>query len=186
MAVNMKKTILFTLALVIAGGAGFGLQRILMKHDDLAVKLPQEEFNVVLGQPRPDFELKDLDGHVRNVREWDGKVLMVNFWASWCPPCLKETPLLIALQNKFGEKGLQVVGLAIDDEQSVRDFVDTQGVTYPVMAGELVAMELAKRYGNRVNALPFTAFVDRNGDIVQIKVGEIEKEEAEKVIETLL
>lgn len=182
----MKKTIIYSLVLVLAGAAGFGLQRVLMKSDDLPAKIPQAEFSAVIGKPRPEFELEDIDGHVRNVREWDGKVLLVNFWASWCPPCLKETPLLIELQNKFGEQGLQVIGLAVDDEQSVRDFVDTQGINYPVVAGELAAMELARRYGNRVDALPFTAFVDRNGDIVQIKAGEIEKEEAERIIQSLL
>jgi thiol-disulfide isomerase/thioredoxin len=182
----MKNKILVVVMIVVAGVAGFGVQRILNKPDELPAKLPQQAFSSVIGKPRPEFELKDIDGHVRNVREWDGKVLLVNFWASWCPPCLKETPLLIELQNKYGEQGLQVIGLAVDEDQAVRDFVDTQGINYPIVAGELAAMELARRYGNRVNALPFSAFVDRNGDIVQIKAGEIEKEEAEKIIQSLL
>lgn len=182
----MKKAIIYSLVLLFAGAAGFGLQRMLLKPDDLPAIHPAQEFSTVIGKLRPEFELEDIDGHVRSVREWDGKVLLVNFWASWCPPCLKETPLLIELQNKFGEQGLQVIGLAVDDEESVRDFVDTHGIHYPVVAGELAVMELARRYGNRVDALPFTAFVDRNGDIVQIKAGEIEKTEAEKIIQSLL
>lgn len=182
----MKRIIIFAVVLVIAGGAGFGLQRMVMKPDDMPAKLPDHEFSAVIGQQRPEFELEDLDGHVRNVREWDGKVLVVNFWATWCPPCLKETPLLIELQHKYGEQGLQIIGLAIDDEKSVRDFVDTLGIDYPVVAGELEAMELARRFGNRLNALPYTAFVDRNGDIVHIKAGDIEREEAEKIIQSLL
>ena len=182
----MKKIIIFILVLVAAGAAGFGLQRVMMKPADLPAKLPAQEFSSVLGKPRPEFALEDLDGNVRNVREWDGKVLLVNFWATWCPPCIKETPLLIELQHKYGDQGLQIIGLAIDDEKSVRDFVDTMGVDYPIVAGELEAMELARRFGNRLNALPYSAFVDRNGDIVHIKAGDIEKEEAEKIIQSLL
>ena len=182
----MKKIIIVVLVLAIAGAAGFGLQRIVMKPAELPAKLPGQEFSEVLGKPRPEFALEDLDGNVRNVREWDGKVLVVNFWATWCPPCIKETPLLIELQHKYGGQGLQIIGLAIDDEKSVRDFVDTMGVEYPIVAGELEAMDLARRFGNRLNALPYTAFVDRNGDIVHIKAGDIEREEAERIIQSLL
>lgn len=182
----MKNKILFVLVLVVAGVTGFGMQRFFMQPDELPAKLPPQEFSTVIGTPRPAFALEDLDGNMRDVREFDGKVLLVNFWASWCPPCLKETPLLIEIQNKYAERGVQVLGLAVDEEQAVGDFVDSLGINYPVFAGELAAMELARRYGNRVNALPFTAFVDRNGDIVQIKAGEIEKAETEKLIESLL
>lgn len=174
------------MVMAIAGAAGFGLQRFMTSTDDLPAALPEQAFSDVLGKPRPEFALEDIDGNVRNVREWDGKVLLVNFWATWCPPCIKETPLLIELQHKYGDQGLQIIGLAIDDEKSVRDFVDTQGIDYPIVAGELEAMELARRFGNRLNALPYSAFVDRNGDIVHIKAGDIEKEEAESIIQSLL
>ena len=182
----MKKNILIVVVLLIVGAAGFGLQRMLTGPKQLPVTLPAHAAASVIGTQRPEFALEDIEGRVRNVREWDGKVLLVNFWATWCPPCIKEMPLLIELQNQYGEQGLQVIGLAIDDEQSVRDFVNTYGITFPVVAGEIEAMELATRFGNRLNALPYTAFVDRNGVIVQVTAGEISREAAEKIILDLL
>jgi len=182
----MKKIILPIVVLLLVGVGGFVLQRMMNKPEDLPATLPAQAYTNVIGTPRPEFQLEDLDGRVRNVREWDGKVLLVNFWATWCPPCIREMPLLIELQKKYGEQGLQVIGLAIDDEQSVRDFVDTHGITFPIVAGELEVMELATRFGNLLNALPYTAFVDRNGDIVQVVPGEISREAAEKIIQSLL
>ena len=182
---NMKKIILYAVVLIMVGASGFGLQRYL-SQEALPVALPNHGFSNLVGTRRPEFALEDLNGKVRNVREWDGKVLLINFWATWCPPCIKEMPLLIELQNKYGEQGLQIVGLAIDDEQSVRDFVDTHGITFPIVAAEMDAMELATRFGNRMNALPFTAIVDRNGDIVELTPGELSREAAEKIIQSLL
>ena len=140
----------------------------------------------VIGQPRPEFALTDIDGKLRNIKEWDGKVLLVNFWATWCPPCKKEIPAFMALQEDYAEQGFQVIGIAIDDEQAVRDYADTMGINYPVMAAELDSMEIARRYGNRINALPFSAFVTRDGKIALTQPGELSREDTEKIIKKLL
>jgi peroxiredoxin len=182
---KIKNTVITAVILIAAGAAGFGLQRYLQGSNDALPPVINADTKVI-GQVRPDFELPDIDGHTRNVREFDGKVLMVNFWATWCPPCLKETPVFIELQNQYGEQGLQIIGMAVDDTQSVRDFVDTHGINYPVIAGELAAMEISRRYGNRLGALPYTAFIDRNGDIQHVTAGELSKDEAEKIIQSLL
>ena len=183
----MKNTLLFIVVLVIAGAAGFGLQRALMDSNsqDLPIEIPQARPDAI-GQPRPDFSLQDIEGEMRNVSEWDGKVLLVNFWATWCPPCKKEIPAFMALQDEYGDQGFQVLGIAVDDEQSVTDFADTTGMNYPVMAGEIAAAEIARQYGNRLNALPFSAFIDRDGKIVATKAGELTKAETEKIIQPLL
>ncbi len=183
----MKSPIIFISILIIAGATGFGLQRVLTSHEtqNLPIVLPPTDTSVI-GKLRPPFELKDIEGKTRNMAEWDGKVLLVNFWATWCPPCKKEIPAFIELQEQYGTQGFQVIGLAIDDEESVRDYADTMGINYPIMAAELKAMEIARIYGNRVNALPFTAFVDREGKIIQTRPGEISKIYAEKIIKKLL
>ncbi|TNF35656.1 MAG: TlpA family protein disulfide reductase [Gammaproteobacteria bacterium] len=182
----MKNSILFVLVLIVAGLAGFGLQRMLINQDNqnLTAELPATVD--VIGQPRPEFALQDIEGKMRNISEWDGKVLLVNFWATWCPPCKKEIPDFMALQEQYGEQGFQIIGVAIDDEESVRDFADTLGMNYPVMAAELAAMEIARRYGNRIGALPFSTFVDRSGTIKHTKAGELSKAETEKIILNLL
>jgi len=125
-----------------------------------------------MGKQRPGFSMKDMDGKLRNADEWNGKVLIVNFWATWCPPCRKEIPAFIELQDQYGDQGLQFVGIAIDDKDKVQDYIDTMGINYPVLVGEIDAIDLAKRYGNRFGALPFTAVVDRSGKIVFIQRGE--------------
>ena len=183
----MKNTAIFIVVLIVAGAAGFGLQRAMINHENqnLAPEMPATQASVV-GQPRPEFAFKDIEGQTRNINEWDGKVLLVNFWATWCPPCKKEIPAFMELQDQYAEQGFQIIGIAIDDEQSVIDFADTMGINYPIMAAELAAMEVSRRYGNRINALPFSAFVGRDGKIALTKPGELSKEETEKVIQSLL
>jgi thiol-disulfide isomerase/thioredoxin len=113
-------------------------------------------------------------------------VLLVNFWATWCPPCKKEIPAFITLQDQYGTQGFQVIGVAIDDQQAVKDYADTVGINYPVMAAELDSLDIARRYGNRINALPFSVFVGRDGKIVVTRPGEISHEYTEKIIQSLL
>ncbi|MCP4040967.1 MAG: TlpA family protein disulfide reductase, partial [Gammaproteobacteria bacterium] len=134
------------------------------------------------GKPRPEFSLNDLTGTPRRVREWDGRLLFVNFWATWCPPCLREIPTFIELQERYGSRGLQFLGVAIQDPVPVMEFVREAGINYPVLVGQEDAMQVAKEYGNRFGGLPFTAVVDRNGTILYARGGELSMEQAEKLI----
>ncbi|MDT8404705.1 TlpA disulfide reductase family protein [Sulfuriflexus sp.] len=140
----------------------------------------------VIGSQRPGFALPDTSGSEHNIGEWDGKVLVINFWATWCPPCRKEMPAFIELQDKFADQGLQFIGVAIDDADKVKDFMDTYGVNYPMLLGDLAAIEVGKQYGNRFGALPYTVIVDREGKIAFTRRGELEKHEAETEIKKLL
>lgn len=138
------------------------------------------------GDPRPELALADLDGDLRRIGEWDGRVLLVNFWATWCPPCKKEMPAFIELQRTYGERGLQVIGVAIDQPGPVREFAEEIGVNYPLLVGEAEAAEISRRWGNRLGALPYTVFVDRQGRIAARHHGEISAEQAESVVQDLL
>ena len=140
----------------------------------------------LLRSPRPAFALEDLEGRRRAVREWDGKVLAINFWATWCPPCRREIPAFNALQKEYGARGLQFLGVAVDDPDQVRAFLQEVPVDYPVLVGEQEAMEVAVRYGNEAGVLPFTAIVDRQGRIAYLRYGELSEELAREVIESLL
>jgi thiol-disulfide isomerase/thioredoxin len=140
----------------------------------------------LIGKLRPAFELIDTDDKMRSVDEWNGKVLVVNFWATWCPPCRKEMPAFIELQEKYGKDGLQFVGIAIDEKDKVVDFSDTYGVNYPMLLGTLDAIELGKQFGNRFGALPYTVIIARDGKIAFTIRGELEKHTAEAEIKKLL
>lgn len=183
----MKTIIQFILVIVIAGGAGFGLQRYLQQNErELAADIPRPAANKVIGQMRPSFEIANTEGQLKNVSEWDGQVLLINFWATWCPPCKKEMPAFIELQEQYAEQGFKVIGIALDDLQSVQDFADTIGVNYPLLVAEYDGIDLSRNYGNHVGALPFSAFVDRQGKIISTHMGELSKAQVEEIIRPLL
>lgn len=140
----------------------------------------------ILGRHRPEFTLPDLDGQLRSISEWDGKVIALNFWATWCPPCLKEVPEFVSLQAKYQAKGLQFIGVALQKPEEVREFVAEHGMNYPVLAGELEVIKLAESYGNHIGALPYTVIIDRNGQVAHVKPGVLPTEEAESIITRLL
>lgn len=131
---------------------------------------------------RPDFALPDIEGKPRHVSEWDGQLLVVNFWATWCPPCREEIPTFIELQDRYGAQGLQIVGIAIDQLDNVAAYIDEVGINYPVLLGQLAAIEIGRSYGNEAGGLPFTVVVDRQGQIAFAKSGLLTPEEAESVI----
>ncbi len=153
----------------------------------------QREMNLIqkikAGQKprRPDFAIQDLDGKVRHIREWDKKkVIVLNFWATWCPPCKKEMPAFMELQEKYGKQGLQIIGIAIDDKKLVKEFVDDMGINYVILSGQLDAVDISRRYGNFRGQLPYTVFINSKQQLVAVKRGEITKAEAEKAILQLL
>jgi len=140
----------------------------------------------VVGKIRPDFSLPDINGQLRSVGEWDGKVLAVNFWATWCPPCLDEIPEFVLLQSKYETQGLQFVGVALHKPEEVRQFVIDNNMNYPVLAGEIEVIKLAESLGNRTGALPYTVIIDRDGLIAYVKPGPLSTEQAESIITQLL
>ena len=111
---------------------------------------------------------------------------MITFWASWCPPCVREIPAFIKLQAAYAEQGLVIVGIALDNKQNVADFVDPMDMNYPILLAEKEGIALAQAYGNRLGVLPYTVIVDRNGKIIYTQRGELTYSIAEKVIKPLL
>lgn len=134
----------------------------------------------------PDFRLPDLAGRELASSTWAGKVLVVNFWATWCPPCVREMPLLAALQQEHLEGGLQVVGIAIDEPEEVRRFLAENPVNYPILLGDTEAIEMSRRLGNRLQGLPFTVVFDRYGKRVAGRVGEVTRTTLDEWVGDLL
>jgi len=140
----------------------------------------------MVAKPAPEFSLPDINGTMRNSHEWDGKVVVLNFWATWCPPCRSETPMFVEMQEKYSATGLQFVGVAIDSADKVKDFIDTYGINYPMLIGEDKAIEIAKDYGDRYGALPYTVVIDRHQQIRFVQRGEMKREMVESTIAKLL
>ena len=139
----------------------------------------------IVGAARPDFSLPDLDGVVHQVGEWDGKILAINFWATWCPPCRKEIPEFVALQQKYADRGLQFLGVALEQPEPVRRFVAEYQMNYPVLVGEMDVIRVAEAYGNQVGALPYTVIVGRDGRVAFVQAGPLSTEQAEKALSSL-
>lgn len=151
--------------------------------DELKITSDKE---VAVSNIRPLFKLKDLEDKTRDIKEWDGQVLMINFWATWCPPCRREIPAFIDLQEKYMDKGFKIIGIALDEKQAVIDFTDPMGVNYPILMAEQEGIILSKAYGNRLGVLPFTVIVDRKGNIVHRQRNELTFKQAEGMIKPLL
>ncbi len=138
------------------------------------------------GQVAPDFALPDVDGQMRRSNEWAEQILVVNFWATWCPPCLREIPTFIELQAELGAQNVQFIGIAIDDPAAVASFVKEHGMNYPVLVGQADAAAIGRDFGNVGGGLPYTALVDRSGTIRHTQLGELERDKAESWILPLL
>ncbi len=139
----------------------------------------------LIGEIRPDFTLPDLDGVQRNVKEWDGKILVINFWATWCLPCLKEIPDFIKLQEKYNQQGVQFIGLAMQEADEIKEFVADIGMNYPALSGTQEVSKVGKSLGNRFGALPYTVMIDREQKIVFIKSGPLSYDDADYAIKAL-
>lgn len=138
---------------------------------------------LAVGDQRPSFSLADTDGTLRSVAEWDGKLLILNFWATWCPPCLEEIPAFVRLQNEFADQGVQFLGIALDSKDNVRKFLREHSVNYPSLHGQSDAIELGKRYGNSIGALPYTVAISRDGKILLTHHGVLDESAARALIE---
>jgi thiol-disulfide isomerase/thioredoxin len=131
-------------------------------------------------------EFKDLSGQPGSLEQWRGRVLVVNFWASWCPPCREEIPGLARISAQLAANGLQVVGIAVDSPEKAKESAAELGVNYPVLVAGLEIIDLTRRLGNRAGGLPFTVIVDRHGNLVQTHLGLISEAELARILAPLL
>jgi thiol-disulfide isomerase/thioredoxin len=130
--------------------------------------------------------LPDLQGQQQALSQWRGKVLVVNFWATWCAPCREEMPEFVAVQARDGPKGVQFVGIAVDDPDKVRAFAQEVKLNYPALIGGYGAIELSKTLGNELAALPFTIVVDRAGRVAHTQLGPLKRSALDGLLSRLL
>jgi thiol-disulfide isomerase/thioredoxin len=161
-------------AIALAAGLYFGIAQRTGTADPAAV----------LALTRAD--LPDLSGDRATLERWRGKVVVVNFWASWCPPCREEIPGLLRIQSRFAANGLQVVGIAVDSVAKSAQAASEMGITYPVLVAETQIIEITRRLGNRAGGLPFTVVLDREGRLVATHLGLLSEAQLARLVQPLL
>ena len=133
-----------------------------------------------------DWSFADLDGSPQVLGQYHDKVTVLNFWATWCPPCLREIPAFVDLQSRYGEAGLNFVGIALDHAEVVAPFVSDKAMNYPVVVGDQQVVKFMQTLGNAIGGLPYTAVIDSRGEVVYTHQGEWHAEAAEALLRELL
>lgn len=128
----------------------------------------------------------DQQGRTQALAQWRGQVVVLNFWATWCPPCREEMPELSALHDKYRGQGVTVLGLSTDDAPKIRDFAQKTPVSYPLLAGDFEAMQLAESLGNHRGVLPYTVLIGRDGHIATLYLGRVDSAMLEQNLLKLL
>ena len=117
--------------------------------------------------------LPDTQGQTHALSEWRGKILLVNFWATWCPPCVEEMPELVDLQNSSEFKNLQIVGIGVDSPSNIQQFTKKLQISYPILVAGMEGTEIARALGNQAGGLPFTVLIDAEGRVRQTYIGRL-------------
>lgn len=180
----------WTIAAVVvaAAAAGAGLyfyRQSAAPPAQVAAPAPAAESRFQLVETLPQFTLADRDGQPRSLQDWPGKALIVNFWATWCAPCRREIPLLQQLQRDHGDRGFQVIGIAVDFRDKVLAYAADMKIDYPLLIGEQDALDAAAAFGVPTVGFPFTVFSDRRGRVVTTHFGELTAPEADLILDAV-
>ena len=130
--------------------------------------------------------LPEADGSPHALKQWQGKIMVVNFWATWCAPCREEMPELSRLQDQYRDRGLIVLGIATDDLDKIRAFKKETPVSYPLLAGDIEAMSLGADLGNDKSVLPYTVILKADGTVAKTYFGRINQALLEETLIPLL
>ena len=124
----------------------------------------------------------DRDGKPQGLGQFQGRIVVLNFWATWCVPCREEMPGFARLLSRWGSRGVQFVGLAQDDARKVARFGDELRINYPLWTGDESVNDLSRRLGNRLGLLPQTAILDPTGTVLEHRIGMFEEDKLEKIL----
>jgi peroxiredoxin len=162
---SRSNTFILALAVIAAGVGGW------LQHASRQAHAPNGVQVAAVGDMRPDLTLIDMEGKPRRLSEFHARRVLLNFWATWCAPCLKEMPALAEAQAKFGEKELIVVGIAMDDPERIRPFLAAHPVSYPILVGQMESPSTSLQFGDEAQVLPFSVLLDTDGRILTTQRG---------------
>lgn len=178
MSPGRRRALAYGAAAVAAAGAGIWTSVRLLSGS----AAPELSF----ASPLDAAAFPDLAGKPRRIAEWRGKVVAVNFWATWCAPCREEIPLFMQVRRERASQGFEVVGIAIDNEPKVAEYARNVAISYPVLIADGSGLDLIRRLGNTSGGLPYTAFLDRGGRPVRSKLGALNRSELDGLLSQLL
>lgn len=156
---------------VLAAVLGGGLAQYRRHHAPPPAALAAPVQTAMVGKPLPALELADLDGRMHALDAYRSRRLLINFWASWCGPCLQEMPALDDAQRKFADQGVIVLGIAMDRTDHVRAFLADKPVSYPILLGRLDPPSTSLQLGDEAEILPFSVLIDADGRIIATHAG---------------
>jgi len=162
-----KRQVVFGGVAVLAAIAGSGL----------ALKKQPAGLDMETQQALWNAEFDTPDGQILKMQNLQGRPLVINFWATWCAPCVEEMPLLDIFFRQNVAKGWQMVGLAIDQPSRVRQYLSQNAISYPIGLAGMTGTELGRLLGNEVGGLPFTVVLDGKGSLIQRKLGKLSAQE---------
>jgi thiol-disulfide isomerase/thioredoxin len=122
-------------------------------------------------------QIRDMQGNPQSIGQWQGKLLVINFWATWCGPCKEEMPYFDEIFREYSGSGLQIIGIAADPPQKVTQFLEQVKVSYPLFPDQEGALAFSRRAGNRVGVLPHTLIYNSSGELILNKLGQLSKED---------
>lgn len=169
---------------LVAGGALLaavaGYQMTNPGRDAEALSPPASRVSIL------ELVLKDVNGGLQPLERWRGQILVVNYWATWCHPCREEMPGFSRLQDKYRGKMVQFVGISSDDADKIIEFQKTTPVSYPLLIGDMAAMQGSAALGNTRQALPFTAVFDAHGRLAMTRLGRWNEADLDRQLQTLI
>ena len=173
---NKSKLLVFAVIVVFSTGIGvyFGAKRF---H-------PAPPENTAVASLM-QTSLPDTQNQQRSFGEWKGKILLVNFWATWCPPCVAEMPELVELQADMASHNLQIIGIGIDSPSNIQQFSEKLKISYPLLVAGLEGTELSRQFGNQGGGLPFTVLIGADGRVRQTYIGRLDMQKVRADLSSL-
>jgi thiol-disulfide isomerase/thioredoxin len=189
-----KNFIIMAVVAFVASSGGYFLAKFLISSADsampgpgptVAAVIPSLSADGLLGQRRPDFTLSDINGMSVSASDFEGNILLVNFWATWCTPCVEEMPMLSLFQQEYAGKGVKIVGIALDDAERASEFATDMAIGYPILVGQADVVITGRRYGNNTGMLPFSVLIDAKGIIRWTRLGPLTRKDLKHQIQLL-
>lgn len=181
-----RTNLLIVILAIASAGVGLGLSSMLRPSaTHLAVAADDDVLDV--GDQIDDIGLPDRDGKPRRLSEWSGKLVVMNFWASWCGPCREEMPMLDALRARHASNGVEVIGVASEDAADALGFLEHNPVSYPILINAPDdPLDVSLHLGNTQSVLPYTVLIGRDGRLLATRIGNFSEQSLEKWIAPFL